>query len=62
MICVTPNNVMKEYVRVMNSVDIDDSVKLQIIKNCARHSTLNRIKFRKFKITAVKKNKTADKI
>lgn len=62
MICVTPKNVMREYVRVMNKVDIDDSVKLQIIKNCARHSTLHKIKLGKFKITAVKKDKRADEI
>lgn len=62
MICVKPNNSLKEYIRVMNSVDVDDAVKQQIIKNCARHSTLHKIKSGKFKIIAVKKDKTADKI
>ena len=62
MICVKPNSVMKEYVRVMNSVDIDDSAKQQIIRYCAKHSTLNKIKFGKFKITVVKKDHTADEI
>lgn len=62
MICVRPNNGLKEYIRVMNSVDIDDAVKVQIIKNCARHSTLHKIKLGKFKITVVKKDKTADEI
>lgn len=62
MICVRPNNGLKEYIRVMNSVDIDDAVKAQIIKNCARHSTLHKIKLGKFKITVVKKDKTADEI
>ncbi len=62
MICLRPNNGLKEYIRVMNSVDIDDAVKVQIIKNCARHSTLHKIKLGKFKITVVKKDKTADEI
>ncbi len=57
-----PNNGIKEYTRVMNCVDIDDAAKQQIIKNCARHSTLQKIKAGKFKIIAVKKNKTVDKI
>lgn len=46
----------------MNCVDVDDAVKQQIIKNCARQSTLQKIKSGKFKVTAVKKDKTADKI
>lgn len=62
MICVRPNNGLKEYIKIMNSLDIDDAVKAQIIKNCARHSTLHKIKLGKFKITVVKKDHTADKI
>lgn len=58
---MVPNNNIKEYIRVMNSIDIDDSVKQQIIQNCARHSTLHKIKSGKFKITAVKKDKATDK-
>lgn len=57
-----PNNQLKEYVRVMNCVDVDEDVKQQIINNCARYSTLNKIKAGKYKIIAVKKDKTTEKI
>lgn len=46
------------YKRIMNCVDVEESVKHQIVKNCARYSTLNKIKGRKFKITAVIKEKS----
>lgn len=59
---MTPKNHLKEYTRVMNCVDADDAVKQQIIKNCARYSTLSKIKAGKYKIIAVKKEKTAEKI
>lgn len=49
------NQYLKEYTRVMNSVDIDETAKQQIIKNCARYSTMKKIKSGKFKIIAVKK-------
>lgn len=55
-----PNNCISEYKRVMNCVDIDEAVKQQIIKNCARYSTMKKIKAGKFRIIAVKKEKTAD--
>ncbi|MGN0543726.1 MAG: hypothetical protein ACI4JG_09780 [Acutalibacteraceae bacterium] len=55
-----PNNCISEYKRVMNCVDIDESAKQQIIKNCARYSTMKKIKSGKFRIIAVKKEKTAD--
>ena len=55
-----PNNCISEYKRVMNCVDIDEAAKQQIIKNCARYSTLKKIKSGKFRIIAVKKEKTAD--
>lgn len=57
-----PKNQLKEYVRVMNCIDVEDEVKQQIIKNCARYSTLNKIKAGKYKIVAVKKEKTPEKI
>lgn len=57
-----PKNQLKEYVRVMNCVDVEDEVKQQIIKNCARYSTLNKIKAGKYRIIAVKKETTAEKI
>lgn len=54
-----PNNKhLNEYKRIMSCVDVDDSVKQQIVKNCARYSTLNKIKSGKFKIIAVIKEKT----
>ncbi|MDD7194299.1 MAG: hypothetical protein SPJ42_03120 [Oscillospiraceae bacterium] len=55
-----PNNCISEYKRVMNCVDIDEAAKQQIIKNCARYSTMKKIKSGKFRIIAVKKEKTAD--
>lgn len=55
-----PNNCISEYKRVMNCVDIDETAKQQIIKNCARYSTMKKIKSGKFRIIAVKKEKTAD--
>lgn len=56
------NKHLKEYSRVMNCVDIDDAAKQRIIRNCARYSTLNKIKSGKFKITAVKKEKTTSNV
>ncbi len=50
------NNYRDEYIRVMKKVDVDESVKQQIIRNCARYSTLNKIRTFRFKITAVKKD------
>lgn len=57
-----PNNQLKEYKRVMGCVDIDDAVKQQIIKNCARYSTMKKIRAGKYKIVAVKKEKRVEKI
>lgn len=51
-----PNNQFKEYKRVMCCIDVEESVKQQIIRNCARHSTLNKIKSGKYKLIAVIKN------
>lgn len=57
MICVKPKTPIKEYARVMSCVDVDDAVKQQIIRNCARRSTLEKMKSGKYKIIAVKKEK-----
>ena len=54
------NKHLSEYKRVMCCVDIEESVKHQIIENCARYSTLNKIKIGKFKIVAVIKEKTTN--
>ncbi len=56
------NNYRDEYIRVMKSVDVDESIKQQIIRNCARYSTLSKIKAGKFKITAVKKDGVYEEI
>lgn len=56
------NNYRSGYIRVMGNVDVEESVKQQIIRNCARYSTLNKIKAGKYKLTAVKKEKTAEKV
>ena len=50
---MTPNSIVNEYKRVMNCVDVEDAVKHQIITNCARYSTLNKIRSGKFKLVAV---------
>ena len=55
-----PNNQLKEYRRVMDCITVDDAVKEQIIKNCALHSTLKRIKSTKYKVIAVAKEKTTE--
>ena len=45
----------KEYVRVMSCIDIDEDAKKRIIRNCARYSTMKKVRTGKFKIIAVKK-------
>lgn len=56
-----PNNQLNEYKRIMRCVDVDDAVREQIIKNCARYSTMKRIRSVKYKVTAVIKKKTSEK-
>ncbi len=51
----TKNRALKEYVRVMNCIDIDEEAKKRIIKNCARYSTMKKVRSGKFKVVAVKK-------
>ncbi len=53
---------INEYARVMNCVDMDNAAKQRIIKNCARYSTLMKIRSGKFKIIAVKKEKTTENV
>ncbi len=57
-----PNNQLKEYTRVMNCIDVDDAVKQQIIKNCARYSTMKKLRAGKYKIIAVKKEKSVEEV
>ncbi|MBQ7102130.1 MAG: hypothetical protein IKK49_03415 [Clostridia bacterium] len=55
-------NRIREYSRVMNQVNISDGMKHRIAVNCARYTTLKKIKSRKFTVTAVIKEKTTDRI
>lgn len=55
-------NYREEYIRVMAEIDVQESVKQQIIRNCARYSTLNKIKAGKYKLTAVKKDGITENI
>ena len=55
-----PNNQLKDYVRVMKCIDVDDAVQNRIIKYCAGYGTLSKIKSGKYKLTAVKKEKSLD--
>lgn len=45
----------------MSCINIGEQAKQQIIKNCARYSTMKKIKAGRFKLTAVKKDRTIDK-
>ncbi len=56
-----PSNPISKYVRVMSCINIGEQAKQQIIKNCARYSTMKKIKAGRFKLTAVKKDRTIDK-
>lgn len=57
-----PKNQLKEYARVMNCIDVDVSVKQRIIRDCARYSTLKKIRAGKYKIIAVKKENSPENI
>lgn len=48
---------IENYIRVMNTVDLSAQAKQRIAKNCARYSTLHKIKRGKYVITAVKSEK-----
>jgi hypothetical protein len=48
---------LKEYARIMGCVELDESAKQQIIRNCARRSTLEKMRSGKYKLVAVKKEK-----
>ena len=57
-----PSNPISKYVRVMSCINIGEQAQQQIIKNCARYSTMKKIKAGRFKLTAVKKDRTIDKV
>lgn len=48
------------YVKVMNGITMSEDAKKCIIRNCARYSTLQKIKNNSFSITVNKKEKTTD--
>ena len=47
---------IKEYERIINSIGLDEAAKHEIIRNCARRSTLERIRRGKYKLITVKKD------
>ncbi len=53
---------INSYVRVMSSVTMSDEAKRYIIRNCARYSTLQKIKKNNFSITVNQNEKTTDGI
>jgi hypothetical protein len=52
-----PARSIKNYKRIMNSVDVAPEVKHQIIENCAKYATFRKIKTRRYNIIAVVKPK-----
>lgn len=57
MICMKTKTPLGEYVRIMGCVELDESVKHQIIRNCARRSTFEKMKSGRYKLIAVKKDR-----
>ena len=55
-------NYREDYIRVMKNIDVSESVKQQIIRNCARYSTVKKIRAGKYKIIAVKKDQTLEEV
>ncbi len=48
------------YVSVMKEIELSDEAKQRICKNCARYSTLHKIKNGRYVLTASRKEKTTD--
>ncbi len=57
-----PNSRISEFKRVINCVDIEDSAKQRIIKNCARYSTMKKLRSGKYRVIAVKKESSSETI
>lgn len=55
-----PKRTIERYRSIMKTVDVSPEIKLQIIENCAKYSTLKRIKSKRFTVTAVKKKEVKD--
>ena len=53
---------INSYVRVMNDITMSEEAKKCIIRNCARYSTLQKIKKSNFSITVNQNEKTTDGI
>lgn len=57
MILMRPAKAFDKYRNVMNCVDISPEVKHQIIENCAKYSTIKKIRSRRYNVIAVVKPK-----
>ncbi len=55
-------NYRQEFIRVMSCIDVEESVKQQIIHNCARYGTLKKIRAGKYKLIAVKKDRAVEEV
>ncbi len=51
---------IETYVKAMDKITLSDEAKRRIARNCARYSTLHRIKSKGFVVIAVKTEKTTD--
>ncbi len=56
------NNKFAEYKRIMCCIEVDESVKRQIIQNCAKYSTFVKIKTGKNRLIAIKKESGIEKL
>lgn len=57
MILMRPAKKFDRYRNLMNCVDVSPDVKHQIIENCAKYSTIKKIRSRKYSVIAVIKPK-----
>lgn len=57
ILLMTKKQAVREYVRIMSCIDIDEEAKKEIIRNCARYGTVKKIKTGRFKAVAAKKRK-----
>lgn len=55
ILMMTKKQAVREYVRIMSCIDIDEDAKKRIINNCARYGTVKKIRTGKFKIVETKK-------
>ncbi len=62
MILMRPAKKFDRYRNLMNCIDVSPEVKHQIIENCAKYSTIKKIRSRRYGVTAVIKRKTDDSV